>query len=112
MIKNLRKRQVQKMIDDLATEGLQIGYVDEVMLQAYIDESICGLDLLAQARQFPTMAEYHDWWLDHQEACFNNPSPTNSAEYVMSEFKDCLRRKHATASTVSEPTIPLGFMDI
>ena len=101
MIRNLRERQVQQMIDEIAVEGLQIEYADEVMLQAYVNESICEIDLLAQARQFPTMAEYHNWWLDHEEARFNNPSLTHMAEYVMSEFKDCLRRKRTTALAMS-----------
>jgi len=62
--------QVQRMLDVLDLEGIQVDREDMIMLNAYVDETISELDLLAQSHQFQTMGAYHDWRLAHHETLF------------------------------------------
>ncbi|MEM8513696.1 hypothetical protein RCH14_003032 [Massilia sp. MP_M2] len=82
------------MIDRLALEGIKVGRGDKVMLRAYIDESVTGLDLLAQAHQFGTMDEYHDWWLTHQEAILGTSDLNICVESILAEYEQFIRRKY------------------
>jgi len=53
--------QVQRMLDVLDLAGIQVDREDMIMLNAYVDETISELDLLAQSHQFQTMGACHDW---------------------------------------------------
>lgn len=101
MYSSFREQHVQIMIDDLEVEGLQIGQSDRLMLKAYIDETISGTDLLAQAYQFKTMGDYHDWWFSQQESLVGTPGLNISVEYVLSKFRDSIRSKQSSGRLAS-----------
>lgn len=91
---SFRAQQVQQVIEHLTIEGVRIEQSDSLMLKAYIEETVSGLDLLAHAHQFATMVDYHDWWLNRQETLVGTPMLNISVEYVLKEFEDSMRQKH------------------
>ena len=51
---------MQRVLDVLVLVGIQVDRADTIMLNAYVDETISELDLLAQSHQFQTLGTYHD----------------------------------------------------
>jgi hypothetical protein len=58
---SLRGLQMQRVLDVLVLVGIQVDRADTIMLNAYVDETISELDLMAQSHQFQTMGACHDW---------------------------------------------------
>ena len=48
------------MLDVLHLAGIQVDRADTIMLNAYVDETISELALLAQSHRFRTMGACHD----------------------------------------------------
>lgn len=91
---NFRAQQVQQVIEHLTIDGIGIEHSDALMLKAYIEETVSGVDLLAHVHQFATMVDYHNWWLNRQEALIGTPMLNLSVEYILREFEVSMRHKH------------------